>query len=608
MLITLISYLIMTIVFAVIGLDTALLISEVFDYRIKNCTSLIWIGLVFCTIYAEYVSILFKVGKAAFYVLCVICILPIAHLVKKKKIIVAGFRNRYAGIKDGSIIFFVYIVILILGSYLASRVPDGYDTQNYHIPSIRWMEEYGVVKGLGNLHSRFAYNSSFLCLQALFSFSWISNPMHSMNGYIWVLMMLYAFRGLSLYNERNFGLSDIFRGMFLLILFSQGVFIASPNTDFMPLCITAYIFIEWCVLNENNEQNDVPYVLLAIFGMFAVSVKLSAITLVLFTIYMCIKLMVTRKFKLNAAFFAMAFLVLLPFLIRNVIISGYLIYPVAYFDFFDVDWKMPKSVIISDNAAIKLFARWQGGGYVYSDINKNFEKWLPVWFDKASIVYKLLGAFNLIYAPCLLVKEVFGILRKRFGTYDHILMITLSMSFLFLMFSAPSVRFGMGYFYFIPSVALFKLFEKGKLNKKIDGFFSKNKISYRIVSVVSIMIMLAYLERAMFHYDGTFLPSKQVMIQPNGYLAGGDSGEYIRIGEYRFYYYKPTDGGNTNLNGYYGFPGTECRYTLEKIELRGTGLKDGFRVNADSRDKKYDFMGRELDSEASGSLGIDKYY
>lgn len=39
----------------------------------------------------------------------------------------------------------------------------------YHAQAVRWYEEYGVVKGLGNLQWHFAYNSSYFAFAALFS-------------------------------------------------------------------------------------------------------------------------------------------------------------------------------------------------------------------------------------------------------------------------------------------------------------------------------------------------------------------------------------------------------------------------------------------------------
>src|SRR6188768_2272297 len=45
------------------------------------------------------------------------------------------------------------------------------DTESYHIQSIKWIQEYGSVPGLVNLHERFGFNSSWFSSVALFSFS-----------------------------------------------------------------------------------------------------------------------------------------------------------------------------------------------------------------------------------------------------------------------------------------------------------------------------------------------------------------------------------------------------------------------------------------------------
>ena len=64
------------------------------------------------------------------------------------------------------------------------------DTELYHGQAVRWMEEYSAVKGLGNIFRRSAYNSSFLCLQALFSFKFvfgqsIRNEWFLLITYVW---------------------------------------------------------------------------------------------------------------------------------------------------------------------------------------------------------------------------------------------------------------------------------------------------------------------------------------------------------------------------------------------------------------------------------------
>ena len=70
-------------------------------------------------------------------------------------------------------------------SCVAATMPEVYDTALYHNQAIQWIEESGVVKGLGNLHNRLAYNSSFFALQALFNWASVcGQSLHGMNSFI----------------------------------------------------------------------------------------------------------------------------------------------------------------------------------------------------------------------------------------------------------------------------------------------------------------------------------------------------------------------------------------------------------------------------------------
>ena len=67
------------------------------------------------------------------------------------------------------------------------------DTGLYHAQAIRWIEEYGVVPGLGNLHSRFAYNSAAFPLCAVYSMRWLGGSLfpegiHAVQGFLALLV------------------------------------------------------------------------------------------------------------------------------------------------------------------------------------------------------------------------------------------------------------------------------------------------------------------------------------------------------------------------------------------------------------------------------------
>lgn len=99
------------------------------------------------------------------------------------------------------IIIVVAIPVLILAGQPASH----YDTDLYHAQSIRWIEEYGIAPGLGNLHHRLAYNSAFFSLQALFSWRFIlGRSLHCVNGFLFLFLFPMLFVQQKFLNIKNF--------------------------------------------------------------------------------------------------------------------------------------------------------------------------------------------------------------------------------------------------------------------------------------------------------------------------------------------------------------------------------------------------------------------
>ena len=68
--------------------------------------------------------------------------------------------------KKNKAVWLLYAGLTLLFAYGSSRGYMHYDTGLYHAQAIRWIEEYGVVPGLANLHSRFGYNSASFALSA----------------------------------------------------------------------------------------------------------------------------------------------------------------------------------------------------------------------------------------------------------------------------------------------------------------------------------------------------------------------------------------------------------------------------------------------------------
>ncbi len=613
----------MGIVFLVLGIGSRKMIRIVFHYDMNNPFALIMAGIVAATIYSESFSIFYRVGREAFCALLVLCIAILIFCLSDIRVLFSKAEKYFAERKIILIFFLIVIAaVVVLGGYLTSQVPVGYDTENYHAASIRWIEEYGAVKGLGNLHTRFAYNSSFLCLQALFSFSWIYKmSLHSMNGFLWVYFVIFCIATLKFREERRLVLSDILRILFVVILFryEETARIMSPATDFMPMCLVAYIFIRWCDLNEKNEQSYVPYGLLSVLGLFNMSVKLSGVACALFAIKPAIDMIRHRRYIDILKFIVLGLITVAPFLGRNILISGYLFYPIASLDLFNFDWEIPKSVVVTDNVMIKVFARSWGESYAYSDINLDFMDWFKIWIEESTRYFDILCVVDIALSIGAFVFTAWSMLRKKVLQYDLIVLFMAAFGVLFLIVSAPSARFGRWWFWVLPAVLVYYLFAGTArpasagavrpVREQSGGIMSNRMTAAIVLSLVFVSIMFAYYVSFWIRNEGTKTATTPeanyfLSFDPYDYSNEDATAKYVEMNGIKFYYYSP-DGG---FNSYTGFPGTEVASLLERIEMRGTSLKDGFRPRGEYVNEPYDFQGRLLSEDEVAMLGLQKYY
>src|SRR5437867_8975681 len=90
----------------------------------------------------------------------------------------AGIGSRFKGalgcLADLSRRRFLLLSVSALALWVANislRAPWNYDSGLYHFQMIRWLNEYAIVPGLGNLHTRLAFNQSYFLYPALLNVS-----------------------------------------------------------------------------------------------------------------------------------------------------------------------------------------------------------------------------------------------------------------------------------------------------------------------------------------------------------------------------------------------------------------------------------------------------
>ncbi|MDE7187935.1 MAG: hypothetical protein K2O13_10570, partial [Lachnospiraceae bacterium] len=146
-------------------------------YRVRHTDTYLLCGLAAVTVYAQLFSLFGRVGLAANLLLLAVCLVILWHnrqeLGRRLQEKWRRIQGNQSGVFEerGRMVFIGFLFFLF--AYGTSRGMIHYDTGLYHAQSIRWLEEYGAVKGLGNLHCRLAYNSSSFALSALYSMSFL---------------------------------------------------------------------------------------------------------------------------------------------------------------------------------------------------------------------------------------------------------------------------------------------------------------------------------------------------------------------------------------------------------------------------------------------------
>ncbi len=543
----------------------------------SNIETVMLLGLMILTDYAEYFSLFYKVGALALALLFVISIILIIWC---KSELIYFFKS----LKTLKWYYYaLMLVIALICIALASKTPGHYDTYLYHAQSVRWIEEYGVVKGLGNLHNRLAYNSAIFSLDALFSFKFlIDQSMHAVDGLFTCIYLFYAIRSIKVFKDKKIYISDMLRiGMIAYLISSETRgFISSLSSDIPALGLLLFIFIKWMDLNEKEEKNEdknkdlMSYGILCILGVYAMSIKLSVAMCVLLSIPVGVILIKKKNIKGFMFCLISGILVILPFLLRNIIISGYLIYPYSGIDLFNFDWKMPASVLDYDRHEILSWGRGIKDVYKY---NLPITDWFPGWFGKLNLFLKICLILNPFAFIIALVKGIGELKKKNWGFITFILVSLLCLIFWFT--GSPDSRYGGVFMSILPlaavGVVLQWIFSSIKDKKKA----AKAGI-YTLMTALCLYIGLA-----------TFILTKEAVTGEK--IGLKRCNDYIKLGCYEAVLdnqiiYIPLQG---DQGGYYYFPETTGEQILKVIELRGESLKEGIRVKEEYRDKKLNSYG-----------------
>ncbi|MFV0419255.1 MAG: LIC_10190 family membrane protein [Dysgonomonas sp.] len=304
------------------------------------------------------------------YILFAYLILSILYWIFRRERFLTLLKNIRSGFKNilslQAIIFAVTIISFIVVILWQVGV---FDSLLYHQQNIRWNEEYAIVPGLGNLEHRFSFNSSYLLLSAVFSFRFLfGEAVYSLHVLVLVYVVCWILKEIisSGYEIKRLALLLAITGY----IFIFGYTLTASSTDLIPNIVTFYLIAKLLLYPDIVKRQ---FLLLFFVAVSLVTFKLSIIAVCLISLFIFVYLIKAKDYRTLGLLTTISSIVIILWLIRNVILSGYLIFPLYSIDLFDVDWKLPVSVAIEEkdfiySCGIRSFgdmiwrlANWQWG-------------------------------------------------------------------------------------------------------------------------------------------------------------------------------------------------------------------------------------------------------
>jgi hypothetical protein len=329
-----------------------------------------------------------------------------------------------------------------------------------------------------------------------------------------------------------------------------------------------FLYILIRVTEGVEKKSDTDYFAIpALLSFFDMTIKLSAAPLCMITLIPVIKLIKEKKYARILMYGCIVVIILLPYFIRNYIISGWLLYPSVAIDIFNTEWKIARESAMADSAYIVAFGR---GFSHMGAAEMKVSEWFPVWYSSLDRTWKLMFYMSLMGSCIWFIELVKGLtVRKlRYDGFEEInyTVFSVMVSFGFWFMSSPLVRYGQGYLIALPALTF------GLIVCRILECGGAKKI-FRIAGNLLIICI------------GLFLAYKTVMLGRYMYKCRYED-YYIQPQDYGCYETFPIEMGNCTIYapvsgdraGYYAFPAVPENNNIPRLsDPDAYDFSDGFR-------------------------------
>ncbi|NUN99812.1 MAG: hypothetical protein HUU01_04260 [Saprospiraceae bacterium] len=346
--------------------------------------TIVLLGLTGLTTLCNLASFAMPVGQTVYSVVCAGALLM-------------GYQNRRAGIiflkkqwyffsQSPRMTLFYFTMLLVIAIVKTTGPSEIEDEAAYHLPLIRWIENYPVVPGIANIEDRMGFNPAIYMSNALFGIAWLyKGGLYDLNSFLFVLIggAFLAGFGQLVRGAREHLLSGMIQAVALVFLFRA--YLSSVDADFLNIYGPMYLLVFLIRQMEQGQfgRADWQTVWSLLFFCFLVTNKFSAVLMAPIALWLAYELIRQKQPRILGLSVLLGSVIVLSWTARNYYISGFLVYPVYFVDLFEVDWKVPATLAqgvyhyVSEYAKVGIVRLFNE----YQTTQPALRSWLPGWFE-----------------------------------------------------------------------------------------------------------------------------------------------------------------------------------------------------------------------------------
>lgn len=305
------------------------------------------------------------------------------------------------------------------------------DTDSYHIQIIKWIQTYGTVPGIGNLHIRYGVNSSWFQAIAMLTPTQIDvNHYLTLNGLLSCWFCHYLLQKIF---SKNHDSKKLAAFIILLLALAAWPMIrgnaATANYDFISACCIIILTTEAA---DAGKPTQLPEWI--VWPIFLCTVKVINIALLAIPILTLIRHFTKRS---AGTYTIVTTIFIAPFIARNLLITGYPFFPLPLFGPTGYDYATPYSLVKEWMDYTLWFNR--SGGNPELVKNLGFLQWFPAWITHMPWYDMILTILSLISWLMIIIR--WKKIVKTFQPPYWIMILALFLTLLSWFFSAPDPRF-----------------------------------------------------------------------------------------------------------------------------------------------------------------------